>query len=270
MEPHDSSSARHDRHDRQEIGKKARLRSRPLEAARGKLHDGERRLLLLLCCCVERCCCCVWEMVSAQLAAACAETWQAMGAPPRASRATSALATSTRRRCVICCRTPRRRPQVELHPHLQQEKLLRFCRENDFAVTGFSPLGAAGYVEIGMVTPADSALNDPAVGPLADRPAVGRAARHQPRSKVTLACAARAEPRPGRLRAVGGGDGDNGEPRPAPPLQRPRRLLPDLRLNRAWTEPRHSSPCRRRRGPSECRPCRGSVHAGSVRSTTEW
>ena len=33
--------------------------------------------------------------------------------------------------------------QVELHPFLTQEKLLRFCREEGIAVTGFSPLGAA-------------------------------------------------------------------------------------------------------------------------------
>ena len=32
--------------------------------------------------------------------------------------------------------------QVELHPYLQQQKLLRFCKEQGIVVTGFSPLGA--------------------------------------------------------------------------------------------------------------------------------
>eukprot|EP00128_Syssomonas_multiformis_P016374 Colp12_sorted_trinity150504_noHs@25283 len=49
--------------------------------------------------------------------------------------------------------------QVELHPYNTQEKLLRFCKEKDILVTGFSPLGAGSYVELGMATQADSALN---------------------------------------------------------------------------------------------------------------
>ena len=57
--------------------------------------------------------------------------------------------------------------QVELHPYLQQKKLLRFCRESEVAVTGFSPLGAAGYVEIDMATSADSALDNPVVAKIA-------------------------------------------------------------------------------------------------------
>jgi D-xylose reductase len=53
--------------------------------------------------------------------------------------------------------------QVEMHPFLTQEKLLRFCRERSIAVTAFSPLGAASYVELGMATPSDSVLQQPAV-----------------------------------------------------------------------------------------------------------
>ncbi|MDZ4686871.1 MAG: aldo/keto reductase [Planctomycetaceae bacterium] len=53
--------------------------------------------------------------------------------------------------------------QVELHPYLAQTKLLRFCREQDIAVTGFSPLGAASYVGIGMAGQQDSVLNEPVV-----------------------------------------------------------------------------------------------------------
>jgi D-xylose reductase len=53
--------------------------------------------------------------------------------------------------------------QVELHPFLTQDKLLRFCREEGIVVTGFSPLGASSYVSIGMATARESVLEQPAV-----------------------------------------------------------------------------------------------------------
>ena len=62
--------------------------------------------------------------------------------------------------------------QVELHPFLTQEKLLRFCREASIAVTGFSPLGAPSYVPLGMATDAESVLEHPVVTGIAA--AVGR------------------------------------------------------------------------------------------------
>ena len=40
--------------------------------------------------------------------------------------------------------------QVELHPYNTQDKLVRFCREKGIAVTGFSPLGASSYFEMGV------------------------------------------------------------------------------------------------------------------------
>lgn len=33
--------------------------------------------------------------------------------------------------------------QVELHPYLAQESLVKFCQENKVAVTAYSPLGSA-------------------------------------------------------------------------------------------------------------------------------
>ena len=53
--------------------------------------------------------------------------------------------------------------QVELHPLLAQEKLLRFCRESGIAVTAFSPLGAPSYVPLGMARPEESLLEHPVI-----------------------------------------------------------------------------------------------------------
>ena len=59
--------------------------------------------------------------------------------------------------------------QVELHPLLAQEKLLRFCREQGMVVTAFSPLGAASYVELGMAGEGDSVLEQSIVREIAAR-----------------------------------------------------------------------------------------------------
>jgi D-xylose reductase len=59
--------------------------------------------------------------------------------------------------------------QVELHPHLTQDKLVRYCQESNIAVTGFSPLGAGSYLELGAATPNQSVLQEPAVLEIASR-----------------------------------------------------------------------------------------------------
>ncbi len=59
--------------------------------------------------------------------------------------------------------------QVESHPYLVQEKLLRFCQEENMVYTAFSPLGALSYFELGMAKPGDSLLEVPAVRQAAAR-----------------------------------------------------------------------------------------------------
>jgi D-xylose reductase len=59
--------------------------------------------------------------------------------------------------------------QVEMHPYLTQDKLLRFCREQDIAVTAFSPLGAVSYVSLGMADRRESVMNEPIVQDAAAR-----------------------------------------------------------------------------------------------------
>jgi len=59
--------------------------------------------------------------------------------------------------------------QVESHPYLTQQKLMRFCREQDIAVTAFSPLGALSYRELGMASDSESVLQQPAIMDMATR-----------------------------------------------------------------------------------------------------
>ncbi|EGI64604.1 PREDICTED: 1,5-anhydro-D-fructose reductase-like isoform X1 [Acromyrmex echinatior] len=37
--------------------------------------------------------------------------------------------------------------QIELHVHFQQNKLMKFCQENNISVTAYAPLGSRGFVE---------------------------------------------------------------------------------------------------------------------------
>lgn len=99
------------------------------------------------------------------------DTWQAMEEIAQAGLArhigVSNFSVSLIRDLLSYAKTRPAALQVELHPMLTQEKLLRFCREQGIAVTGFSPLGAPSYVPLGMAQADESALDHSVVKQIA-------------------------------------------------------------------------------------------------------
>eukprot|EP00966_Prymnesium_polylepis_P293165 6771203-Prymnesium_polylepis.1 len=95
------------------------------------------------------------------------ETWGAMEAMHASGLARHIgvcnVMTSGLRDLLSYAKVPPAVLQVERHVYLQQPQLLRFCREHDIAVVGFSPLGSGSYVELGGATEADSPLTEPTV-----------------------------------------------------------------------------------------------------------
>ena len=57
--------------------------------------------------------------------------------------------------------------QVEMHPYLTQQRLLRYCQDENITVTAFSPFGASSYVPLNMAGENESVLADPVVTAIA-------------------------------------------------------------------------------------------------------
>jgi D-xylose reductase len=101
------------------------------------------------------------------------ETWEAMEELVRAGLVrrigVSNFGTSLLRDLLAFAKIRPSVLQIELHPYLTQEKLLRFCQEEGIAVTAFSPLGALSYCSIGMARTDESVLETSAVREVAAR-----------------------------------------------------------------------------------------------------
>lgn len=105
------------------------------------------------------------------IAVPCADTWSAMEELQRVGfvkRIGGCNLNISALRDVLSYATIRPAvPQRELHPYLVQPRQLRFCAQENIAVTAFSPLGAPSDLPLGMATPAENILADPVVTAIA-------------------------------------------------------------------------------------------------------
>ena len=79
------------------------------------------------------------------------------------------IGTSMIRQVLSYCKIKPAVLQVEMHPYLTQEKLLRYTREQGIQTMAFSCLGSASYVELDMAKPEDSLMETPVIKNLAGK-----------------------------------------------------------------------------------------------------
>lgn len=72
----------------------------------------------------------------------------------------SNLTISLLREVLSDCRIRPAAHQIELHPYLTQQRMLRYCQQEKVAVTAFSPLGADSYLSLGMAGDEERLLTD--------------------------------------------------------------------------------------------------------------
>lgn len=102
-----------------------------------------------------------------------AETWQAMEELVDAGLVRDIgvcnFGVSLLRDLLSSARIPPAVLQIESHPYLTQDKLIRFCHEQGIAVTAFSPLGAQSYFSLNMAQADESVLSHEVIRAIAAR-----------------------------------------------------------------------------------------------------
>lgn len=101
-----------------------------------------------------------------------AETWEAMEDLQRAGLVkrigVSNLPIALLREVLSYCAIRPAVHQIELHPYLTQQRMLRYCEMESIAVTAFSPLGADSYLSLGMAESEERLLADPVIAEIAE------------------------------------------------------------------------------------------------------
>ena len=102
-----------------------------------------------------------------------AETWQAMEALKVDKKVNHIgicnYSTGLLNDLMNYCQTPPELLQIESHPYLTQEKLIRQAKQCGLEVTAFSPLGSLSYVELEMADQNESILDQLKVKEIAER-----------------------------------------------------------------------------------------------------
>ena len=102
-----------------------------------------------------------------------AETWQAMEALKIDKKVNHIgicnYSTGLLNDLMNYCQTPPELLQIESHPYLTQEKLIRQAKQCGLEVTAFSPLGSLSYVELEMADQNESILDQLKVKEIAER-----------------------------------------------------------------------------------------------------